>query len=124
MSWLAKKRIVIIGGTSGIGLSAAHAFIREGATVLVVGRDKEKTVLATSELGTRAIGFAGDASHENTAAEAIALCVNKLGGFDGLYHVAGGSGRKFGDGPLHELMVYIMLPVVVEESLVTDLYMN
>ncbi|MCU0368982.1 MAG: SDR family oxidoreductase [Cyclobacteriaceae bacterium] len=103
MSWLAKKRIVIIGGTSGIGLSAAHAFIREGATVLVVGRDKEKTVLATSELGTRAIGFAGDASHENTATEAIALCVDKLGGFDGLYHVAGGSGRKFGDGPLHEL---------------------
>jgi NAD(P)-dependent dehydrogenase (short-subunit alcohol dehydrogenase family) len=25
------------------------------------------------------------------------------GGFDGLYHIAGGSGRKFGDGPLHEL---------------------
>lgn len=103
MSWLVKKRIVIIGGTSGIGLSAAHAFIREGATVVVVGRDKEKTAMAASELGTRAIGFADDASHENTAAEAIALCVDKLGGFDGLYHVAGGSGRKFGDGPLHEL---------------------
>jgi NAD(P)-dependent dehydrogenase (short-subunit alcohol dehydrogenase family) len=103
MSWLAKKRIVIMGGTSGIGLSAAHAFIREGATVVVVGRDQTKTVNAISELGTQAIGFTGDASHENTAAEAIALCVDKLGGFNGLYHVAGGSGRRFGDGPLNEL---------------------
>src|SRR5262249_57366178 len=24
-------------------------------------------------------------------------------GFDGLYHVAGGSGRRWGDGPLHEI---------------------
>jgi NAD(P)-dependent dehydrogenase (short-subunit alcohol dehydrogenase family) len=28
--------------------------------------------------------------------------VAELGGFDALYHVAGGSGRSFGDGPLHE----------------------
>src|SRR5215467_3400783 len=34
---------------------------------------------------------------------AISSCVEKFGGFDGLYHVAGGSGRKFGDGPLHEI---------------------
>jgi NAD(P)-dependent dehydrogenase (short-subunit alcohol dehydrogenase family) len=31
------------------------------------------------------------------------LCLEAFGDFDGLYHVAGGSGRKFGDGPLHEL---------------------
>ncbi|HEX3164603.1 MAG TPA: SDR family oxidoreductase, partial [Chitinophagaceae bacterium] len=30
-------------------------------------------------------------------------CIEEFGSFDGLYHVAGGSGRKFGDGPLHEL---------------------
>ncbi|HVG15446.1 MAG TPA: SDR family oxidoreductase, partial [Chitinophagaceae bacterium] len=34
---------------------------------------------------------------------AIELCLKKLNGFDGLYHIAGGSGRKFGDAPLHEL---------------------
>src|SRR5213076_1557961 len=27
----------------------------------------------------------------------------EFGAFDGLYHVAGGSGRRHGDGPLHEL---------------------
>ena len=45
----------------------------------------------------------GDATEEKTAPKAIALCEEKFGGFDGLYHVAGGSGRKFGDGPLHEI---------------------
>jgi len=31
------------------------------------------------------------------------MAVQEYGGFQGLYHVAGGSGRKWGDGPLHEL---------------------
>jgi NAD(P)-dependent dehydrogenase (short-subunit alcohol dehydrogenase family) len=34
---------------------------------------------------------------------AIDVCIENFGSFDGLYHVAGGSGRKMGDGPLHEL---------------------
>ena len=45
----------------------------------------------------------GDASLEGTAAGAIEACIKKFGSFDGLYHVAGGSGRRFGDGPLHDL---------------------
>jgi NAD(P)-dependent dehydrogenase (short-subunit alcohol dehydrogenase family) len=45
----------------------------------------------------------GDASMEGTAIKAIRLCIEKFGGFHGLYHVAGGSGRKFGDGPLNEI---------------------
>jgi len=40
---------------------------------------------------------------ENCAPEAIDECMTVFGGFDGLFHVAGGSGRKWGDGPLHEL---------------------
>ena len=36
---LKNKNIVIIGGTTGIGLSAAKAFIAEGAKVVVVGRN-------------------------------------------------------------------------------------
>ena len=103
MNWLDGKRIVIVGGTSGIGLSAAQAYVREGASVVVVGRDKDKTLKALDELGSNAEGVTADASHENTAAEAIQLCIKKFGNFDGIYHVAGGSGRRFGDGPLHEL---------------------
>jgi NAD(P)-dependent dehydrogenase (short-subunit alcohol dehydrogenase family) len=44
-----------------------------------------------------------DARDPETARRAIARAVEELGGFDGLFHVAGGSGRAFGDGPLHEV---------------------
>ncbi len=49
------------------------------------------------------MAFAGDAAAPDTAVHAIHTCFNTFGSFDGLYHVAGGSGRKHGDGPLHEL---------------------
>lgn len=103
MNRLANKVLVVIGGTSGLGLSAARAFVAEGARVVVVGRDPAKVAAAEKELGRAAFGVVGDATQAGTAEAAISTAVQKLGGFHGLYHVAGGSGRKHGDGPLHEL---------------------
>jgi NAD(P)-dependent dehydrogenase (short-subunit alcohol dehydrogenase family) len=100
---LANKNIVIIGGTTGLGLSAAKAFVANGAKVIVAGRNEESITAAQKELGTNAIAISGDATIEATAVNAINTCIENFGGFDGLYHVAGGSGRKKGDGPLHEL---------------------
>lgn len=100
---LSGKALVVIGGTSGLGLSAAKAFVAAGARVVVVGRDAAKVGAAETELGASAIGLAGDAMLPDTAARGIALAVERFGGFHGLYHVAGGSGRRQGDGPLHEL---------------------
>ena len=42
---LENKKLVIIGGTTGIGLSAAKAFINEGAKVVVVGDIKQAELL-------------------------------------------------------------------------------
>ena len=103
MSLLADKKIVVIGGTTGIGLSAAKAFIAEGAKVIIVGRNKESVAQAGNELGKNAHAVSADATLPDTAIKVIELCLQKFGGFDGLYHIAGGSGRKMGDGPLHEL---------------------
>lgn len=102
---LNNKNIVIIGGTTGLGLSAAKAFVANGANVAVVGRNEESVIIAQKELGSNTIAINGDAIKENTAINAIDNCIKKFGSFDGLYHVAGGSGRKMGDGPLHELTV-------------------
>ena len=102
-AWLQEKSIVVIGGTTGIGLSAARAFIDHGANVVVVGRNTDSVDKAASELGECAVAIAGDASIPDTAINAITACKKNFGRFDGLYHVAGGSGRKFGDGPLHEI---------------------
>ena len=100
---LAGKSLVIIGGTTGIGLSAARAFIAAGAQVVVVGRKPESVAAAEVVLGSKALAFAGDATKPETAERAIGEAISAFGGFHGLYHVAGGSGRKDGDGPLHEL---------------------
>lgn len=100
---LKDKSLVIIGGTTGLGLSAARAFIKEGAKVVVVGRKEESCNEAKIILGINSRSYTGDATGENTALAAIENCVLEFGSFDGLYHVAGGSGRRFGDGPLHEI---------------------
>jgi NAD(P)-dependent dehydrogenase (short-subunit alcohol dehydrogenase family) len=100
---LKEKVLVIIGGTSGIGLSAAAAFIARGAKIIAVGRDDEHIATAQEMLGDTAFVFAGDATNSAVAPRAIQEARQRFGGFHGLYHIAGGSGRKMGDGPLHEM---------------------
>jgi NAD(P)-dependent dehydrogenase (short-subunit alcohol dehydrogenase family) len=104
---LEDKALVVIGGTTGLGLSAARALLRAGAKVLVVGRNPRSVEQAGSDLEqaapAMARALAGDAVDPETAESAVAACLARFGSFDGLYHVAGGSGRAFGDGPLHEV---------------------
>ena len=97
------KSVVVIGGTTGLGLSAAKAFAYEGAKVLVVGRNSDGVTNAKSVLGADALAISGDATNPATASNAISAAVAAFGKLDGLYHVAGGSGRRWGDGALHEI---------------------
>jgi NAD(P)-dependent dehydrogenase (short-subunit alcohol dehydrogenase family) len=100
---LDNKVIVIIGGTGGMGLSAARACVAAGAKLVAVGRDAADAAAAEKLLGPSALVITGDAVEPGTAVRAIDLAVERFGKLDGLYHVAGGSGRKAGDGPLHEI---------------------
>jgi len=100
---LENKSLVVIGGTSGLGFSAARAFLSAGAKVVIVGRDGDKVEAAEKELGRNVIGFTADAIDPKSAPAAINIAIGNFQRFDGLYHVAGGSGRRQGDGPLHEL---------------------
>ena len=100
---LSGKKIVIIGGTTGLGISAAKAFISHGANVVVTGRNPESVAAAQQVLGRQGLAISSDACEEGSAEETISCCLEMWGGFDGLYHVAGGSGRKAGDGPIHEM---------------------
>jgi NAD(P)-dependent dehydrogenase (short-subunit alcohol dehydrogenase family) len=100
---LQNKNIVIIGGTTGIGFSAAKAFVANGANIVIVGRNADSVAEAKKDLGKAVEAISADAVNPETAVKAIDICIKKFGNLDGLYHVAGGSGRKMGDGPLHEL---------------------
>lgn len=97
------KRLVVIGGTGGIGLSAVRAFVAAGARVVAVGLEREELPPVARGLGGAARFLHAEATLPETAPKTIETCVSAFGGFDGLYHVAGGSGRRWGDGPLHEI---------------------
>lgn len=100
---LSDKSIVIIGGTTGLGLSAAKAMVRAGAKLVCVGRDDDFIDTARKELGSAVTVLSGEATDPETAVHAVRTAVERHGGFHGLYHVAGGSGRRWGDGPLDEI---------------------
>lgn len=100
---LANRVIVVIGGTAGIGLAGAKACVAAGASVVVVGRDPDHAAAAIEGIGDAARAVVSDATDPDTARLAIETALADFGRFDGLYHVAGGSGRRQGDGPLDEI---------------------
>lgn len=100
---LSGRVVVIIGGTAGLGLSAAKACLTAGGYVVAMGRNDQWIDPARAGLGPSARVLAGDAVEPQSAGRAIELALAEFGRFDALYHVAGGSGRWMGDGPLHEI---------------------
>jgi len=72
------KNVVVTGGTSGIGLAVAKAFIDEGATVLVTGRDPAGIERTAALLGDKAIVIRNDAGVLSDA-RALAAKVSELG---------------------------------------------
>jgi len=103
MAALDEKALVIVGGTTGLGLSAAKACVAAGGRVVVSGRSADSVAAAQATLGDACVAVAADAADPSSAAALIEACEGRFGRFDGLYHVAGGSGRRMGDGPLHEI---------------------
>jgi NAD(P)-dependent dehydrogenase (short-subunit alcohol dehydrogenase family) len=100
------RTCLIVGGTSGIGLAAARRFLQEGARVVVAGRSPELGCAALKQLA--GLGPAWEYTLELGKGESEVLllfefALDALGGrLDVLLHVAGISGRKLGDGPLHQ----------------------
>jgi NAD(P)-dependent dehydrogenase (short-subunit alcohol dehydrogenase family) len=104
MERLAGKRCVIVGGTTGLGRAAAGRFLEEGARLVIAGRSADKGAAALADLaGLGPVAFFPcDAADEEQVERLFADAVKNLGGLDVVYHVAGISGRRHGDGPLHE----------------------
>jgi NAD(P)-dependent dehydrogenase (short-subunit alcohol dehydrogenase family) len=102
---LAGKRCLIVGGTGGIGAATARRFLHEGASVVVTGLTTAEAHEALDALRPHGPVWALPA--DVTDAEGVERLFHAaqplLGDrLDVLVHVAGVSGRKAGDGPLHE----------------------
>ena len=101
-----RDRICLVTGSTGIAAASARRLAAEGASVFVVSQTAEHGRSLVDELvaaGGRAAWAAADLTVEADVDEAIAAVVDRFGRIDGLFAVAGGSGRRFGDGPIHEL---------------------
>lgn len=58
------QRALITGGSSGIGLATARAFVAEGGLVTIVGRDPQKLAAAVEEIGAAAESIVADVTDE------------------------------------------------------------
>jgi NAD(P)-dependent dehydrogenase (short-subunit alcohol dehydrogenase family) len=96
---LTGKRCLIVGGTSGLGRAAALRFLQEGARLVVAGLPPADRP-AASDLPAGVWVLDCDATSERDVERLFAEAQARLGGLDVLYHVAGASGRPWGDGPL------------------------
>lgn len=103
-----KNKVFIITGSSGIATETIKLALEQGAKVFFIGRDKDRCKNFQDEL--RAVNFdadylVGDLTDPKVSIKLVQDCIDKHGRIDGLYNVAGISGRKFGDGPIHECTV-------------------
>jgi len=101
-------RVVVVTGASGIAAAGARRFGAEGASVFVLAIDEDQCRGLAGELGESgvAVGWSrADLTDEPETRAAFAACLDRFGRIDGLFAVAGRSGRQFGDGPLDSIPV-------------------
>src|SRR6202789_4296365 len=84
---LQDKRVVVLGGSSGIGLAVAQLAAAQGAKVVIASSNAERVEKAVASAGREVQGQAVDLSDER----AVATFFSKLGPFDHLVFTAGDS---------------------------------
>ncbi len=100
-----QNKTILITGTTGIAAATAELAVSEGARVFVTGLTAE----AGQDLRKRILTMGGDCefapadlTQSNAVDAAVAECLKRFERLDALFNVVGISGRKFGDGPVHE----------------------
>lgn len=84
---LSDRRIVVVGGASGIGRAVAQRFAKEGATVAVLDLNEGAARSVASEIGGTALQL--DVTNEQSVQAAIDQAAHGMGGIDGLVNSAG-----------------------------------
>jgi NAD(P)-dependent dehydrogenase (short-subunit alcohol dehydrogenase family) len=94
---VAGKVVLVTGGSSGIGLAAAHKFADAGATTIICGRDQDKLDEACAEAkakGYAFIAYPADIADMTDCDRFVKLLIENHGGVDFLINNAGRSIRR------------------------------
>lgn len=87
---LVNKVILLTGGSSGIGLSCAEAYLREGAHLTVVSNNEDELRSAEKSLGSsKAIFINADVSNESAVQRVIEQTVQQFNRIDAIHNNAG-----------------------------------
>ncbi len=82
-------RVLVTGGTSGLGAAMAIALLDAGATVAITGRDAGRASAAARGLGAGCVGVGMDVRDEHDVARGVDRVFDQLGGLDVLVNNAG-----------------------------------
>lgn len=94
-------KILIITGSTGIGAAAARMAASQGARVLIATGDEATGLDLAEEIGGEC--WTGDLRRPDSAESVLQQCLARFARLDGLFHIAGRSGRRHGDGAVHEI---------------------
>src|SRR4051812_6432296 len=83
-----RMRVLVTGGTSGLGLAMASALAAAGVTVALTGRSGRRASSVAAELPD-AVGIALDVRDESSVSRAVDQVWSQLGGIDMLVNNAG-----------------------------------
>jgi NAD(P)-dependent dehydrogenase (short-subunit alcohol dehydrogenase family) len=100
-----KNRVLLVTASSGIGAETIKLALQHGAKIFYSSISEESCLEfqeELAELGYEAAFLSGDLTSPPAAKKLVNACVQTYGRIDGLFNVAGISGRRFGDGPAHE----------------------
>ena len=102
------NKTYLITGSTGIAAATIQLAARAGHAVFFISREEESCRSLADELNAENLlcGFhVADLTIPESVAESVAACIAQFGQIDALFNVAGISGRRFGDGPIHECSV-------------------
>lgn len=85
-----KGRVAVVtGGNSGIGLGVAKAYAREGASVVITGRDRKTLHAAAEQIGPGTLAIKSDATKISDIENAMSRIREQFGRIDALFVNAG-----------------------------------
>ncbi len=93
-------RSLIITGSTGIAAATARLAAEAGARLVIATGDPDSGWELAAATGAEC--WVGELALANSAESVLGVCVARFGRVDALFNAAGQSGRRFGDGPVHE----------------------